>query len=351
MNKYGLRQKPTFDSIIEYLDEQPTIKYPDILASVIMDSAQMSQFLGDGAATVELQKQQEQILKGQIVQMQLQQSGVNTRHYNIASGATTPQQYETGAQSYADSMADDQEEIDKAIQDMGEQSQSRVAQLRSNIENMFSSVMGQIRGKHIVEHPGVIYTPEGSSVVPVPRYPPEPPEVLFEHLPSSSTAPQHRYKPPAVFGVRGEDVVMPTGASSSSDIPEKAEDTQESPNIPQKAVVWKEHLTTQQKKHPFRYMIEYNDKKSFWSGKQITQNDLTLQFYLRGKEKLIPEFNPEVHKERGKGAGRETYKNALVAVIKQEIDNGTWNEEVPHEILKERVNSWNRTMQMVSINF
>ena len=42
MKNYGLRKKPTYDSLIDYIqNKQPTLKYPDRLATQIMNSREL----------------------------------------------------------------------------------------------------------------------------------------------------------------------------------------------------------------------------------------------------------------------------------------------------------------------
>ena len=43
----GLRKKPTFDELINYLNDQPKIKYPDRTATLLRNSHYLSQFDGN----------------------------------------------------------------------------------------------------------------------------------------------------------------------------------------------------------------------------------------------------------------------------------------------------------------
>ena len=47
VNYDGLRKKPTYESLIDYIqNKQPTLKYPDRLATQIMNSRELSKIDG-----------------------------------------------------------------------------------------------------------------------------------------------------------------------------------------------------------------------------------------------------------------------------------------------------------------
>ena len=59
----GLRKKPTFNELINYLNDQPKIKYPDRSATLLRNSHYFSQFDGN---LFDLDEQQKNIAKAQL---------------------------------------------------------------------------------------------------------------------------------------------------------------------------------------------------------------------------------------------------------------------------------------------
>ena len=59
----NLRKKPTFDELINYLNNQPKIRYPDRTATLLRNSHYLSQFDGN---LYDLDEQQKEIAKEQI---------------------------------------------------------------------------------------------------------------------------------------------------------------------------------------------------------------------------------------------------------------------------------------------
>ena len=64
MKNYGLRKKPTYDSLIDYIqNKQPTLKYPDRLATQIMNSRELDNL--DKIGMIGMEEQQQNIMKEQ----------------------------------------------------------------------------------------------------------------------------------------------------------------------------------------------------------------------------------------------------------------------------------------------
>ena len=64
MKNYGLRKKPTYESLIDYIqNKQPLIKYPNRLATQIMNSREMLSL--DKIGMIGIEEQQENIMKEQ----------------------------------------------------------------------------------------------------------------------------------------------------------------------------------------------------------------------------------------------------------------------------------------------
>lgn len=242
MAKYGLRLKPTFNSIIDYLEEkQPIIKYPDVKATVLMDTAQMSQFLGDGAATIDLQKQQENILKGQILKMQLdgsemiQKESMRRKRASVfgESNASTP------VFSNASDYMDYQDALDWTEEEQRLLDAARKTRLVSQSVDELSSVSSQ----SLKSLPSSVRPSTPSSLPPLEEieYPPEvfrmdtqeeekpdlrqttPTKLLPSASPFLSSYPRKeeptssppKKKPPFPAGLRGEEAVLPQASSSS----------------------------------------------------------------------------------------------------------------------------------------
>jgi hypothetical protein len=91
MYKTQLRKRPTYEEIIGYLEnKQPEVKYPNRLATQISNTPQMSQFLGESSLDMHLQ--QENILKQQLLLLELQKAGISTREAKAKSSQTVGSQ-------------------------------------------------------------------------------------------------------------------------------------------------------------------------------------------------------------------------------------------------------------------
>ena len=87
MYKNQLRKRPTYDEVIDYIEaKQPKVKYPNRLATQILNTPQMSQFLGDG--NVNMRLQQEEMLKQQMLSLELERAGISTREAKALSTQT-----------------------------------------------------------------------------------------------------------------------------------------------------------------------------------------------------------------------------------------------------------------------
>ena len=64
MKNYGLRKQPTYDSLIDYIqNKQPILKYPDRLATQIMNSRELDNL--DKIGMMGMEEQQQNIMKEQ----------------------------------------------------------------------------------------------------------------------------------------------------------------------------------------------------------------------------------------------------------------------------------------------
>ncbi len=118
MSKYGLRKKPTYNSLIEYIqNDQPNIKYPNRLASQIMNSRELSKLDGVGMIGIE----EQQLNLGVERQRQIQISEIATREGTTAKHIRSikspgkklsePIFFDIGTDSNTESFMDDIEEI------------------------------------------------------------------------------------------------------------------------------------------------------------------------------------------------------------------------------------------------
>ena len=90
----------------------------------------------------------------------------------------------------------------------------------------------------------------------------------------------------------------------------------------------------------YRTQIDYTDNISFWKSRSnITENDIKFQFFLRGVE--VPERNEvsEELKRKGKGKAR-TYKEYLLDMIADAIDDGSWTMPIPDDFVEQRKEIW-----------
>ena len=74
----NLRKKPTFNELINYLNDQPKIKYPDRTATLLRNSHYLSQFDGN---LFDLEEQQKEIAKAQLRETEIRylyQTGTTT---------------------------------------------------------------------------------------------------------------------------------------------------------------------------------------------------------------------------------------------------------------------------------
>ena len=115
MYKTQLRKRPTYDEIIGYLEnKQPEVKYPNRLATQISNTPQMSQFLGDGNINMHLQ--QENMLKQQLLLLELEKAGVSRREAKAKSSQTVGNQTNpASAQTEYYDLDSDAENVDDTI--------------------------------------------------------------------------------------------------------------------------------------------------------------------------------------------------------------------------------------------
>jgi hypothetical protein len=72
----NLRKKPTFNELINYLNDQPKIRYPDRTATLLRNSHYLSQFDGN---LFNLEEQQKEITKAQLRETEIRNIVSNTQ--------------------------------------------------------------------------------------------------------------------------------------------------------------------------------------------------------------------------------------------------------------------------------
>ena len=111
-----LHKKPTFEQLINYIDHQPKIKYPDRRATFLRNSHVLGQF--DGDSWIDLEEQQNNILKETLIQEALRTMASNKGMTHTVlkyrmDGRTTPRDASPD-KSINGSMEDAYNELDEA---------------------------------------------------------------------------------------------------------------------------------------------------------------------------------------------------------------------------------------------
>ena len=83
MTNYGLRKKPTYDSLVDYIqNKQPTLKYPDRVATQIMNSRELLSL--EKIGMIGMEEQQQNIMKQQqretIITQLSNREGATSKH-------------------------------------------------------------------------------------------------------------------------------------------------------------------------------------------------------------------------------------------------------------------------------
>jgi hypothetical protein len=153
MSKYGLRKKPTYDSLIDYIqNEQPNIKYPNRLATQITNSREMTKL--DGLGMVGLEQQQLDL--GVERQRQNQISELATREGTTAKHVRTlkppakkqpePTFFDLSSDSNKEGFMDDIEEI------LNEEDTKKTAKATDVMRQVVDSLVGLVPSQQDFAH-------------------------------------------------------------------------------------------------------------------------------------------------------------------------------------------------------
>ncbi len=157
MKNYGLRKKTSYDTLIDYIqNKQPTFKYPDRLATQIMNSRELGNL--DKMGVLGMEEQQQNIMKEQQRQNTIRQLSINN---DLTFTHAVAQSYIIGSESsygtkpkssiasnafqsqYEDSMGDLVDLLDEEIEaDTGDK-ETRRQQLQRDTYDHLSEVSGR----------------------------------------------------------------------------------------------------------------------------------------------------------------------------------------------------------------
>ena len=167
MSKYGLRKKPTYNSLIEYIqNDQPNIKYPNRLATQIMNSRELSKLDGVGMIGIE----EQQLNLGVERQRQNQISEIATREGTTAKHIRSikspgkklsePIFFDIGTDSNTESFMDDIEEI------INEEDAKKTAKATGVMSQVISSLANLVPSQQDFAHRMASVASSSTSLIP-----------------------------------------------------------------------------------------------------------------------------------------------------------------------------------------
>ena len=308
--KIGLKRRPTYNEIINLIDENETItgNLPDRTATFYKASPEGSFF--DGTDALELLKeQQSRILQRQMQDLLLRQ---NVR----ANGGTfnLERHLQSTSSSSSDTSSSTELQQDRNTLSLGLQAdlQRREAQLRDRQQQTGEAHRSLISRATTPIIDGLFSLGRQRSVFPTTRAS-TPSEVARtidsseEETPASRPAQQQPATP--------ETFVI--GSSSESE-----------PAM----------MTAREEPKPkskLMQTISYKTNISRWSEKE-----LEFQLYVRGWDVNTPELSLENLRKKGKGKGLTTWQHYHNLAQKM-ISDGTWSRRVEEQLLQSRINQFN----------
>ena len=141
-----LHKKPTFEGLINYIDHQPKIKYPDRRATFLRNSHILGQF--DGDSLIDLEEQENKILKEKLIQEALKTMAKDkgmthsVLKYRMDDGRTTPRDASPD-KSINGSMEDAYNELDEAQQKMRLEERVRQHMINERLKANLQEVKSQ----------------------------------------------------------------------------------------------------------------------------------------------------------------------------------------------------------------
>ena len=293
-SKLGLKRRPTYNEIINLIDENETItsKLPDRTATFYKASPEGSFF--DGSDHLEiLKEQQNRILEREMRQILMRQNArVNGRTFNLdriqsssSSGTTTPEV-----------QADNGGMVSAQIQT---ELEARARREASRQQALFETHRDE------VQRQGVVPT--------------------LQSFLSGITSPIRTRTPTQVDLTRQED--------------EQAEE-----EFFPEMMTAREEQEQQQEEQPKKKTklmkdISYSTNISRWR-----EDELEFQLFIRGTDPRDPEVSLEGLRKKGRGKGITNWQH-LNNLAQEMINDGRWERRVEAELLKKRISDYKKRQQ------
>ena len=298
-SKLGLKRRPTYNEIINLIDENETItgKLPDRTATFYKASPEGSFF--DGTDHLEiLKEQQNRILEREMRGILMRQNArVNGRTFNLdrirEQGNLTPQ---TETTSSSDENNTQSAQIQTELQERARREVSRQQRV------------GEAHSEETIRQ-GRLPTLEGflqDITSPIRR--------IIQPLPIPPRQVEQ------VDLTRGEDMT--------------AEEEDFFPN----------EMTTAREEQPKKKTklmkdISYSTNIARWK-----EEELEFQLFIRGTDPRDPEISLEGLRKKGRGKGLTNWQH-LNNLAQEMINDGRWERRVEAELLKKRINDYKQRQQ------
>ena len=295
-SKLGLKRRPTYNEIINLIDENETItgQLPDRTATFYKASPEGSFF--DGSDHLEiLKEQQNRILEREMRQILMRQNArINGRTFNVdriqsssSSGTTTP----------AEVQADNGEMVSAQIQ---AELQRRATREMARQQEAFEAHRDQVQARGFVP--------------------------TIQSFLSGITSPIRSRTPTQI------------------DLTREEEEQAEEEFFPEMMTAREEQQQPQQEEQPKKKTklmkdISYSKNISRWR-----EEELEFQLFIRGTDTRDPENSLEGLRRKGRGKGLTNWQH-LHNLAQEMINDGRWERRVEAELLKKRINDYKQRQQ------
>ena len=299
--KFGLKRRPTYEEIANLIGENDLItgKLPNRDATFLKASPQGSFF--DGSDHLELLKdQQMRILDRQMREIMMRREA----HRNGHTYAVHKMDTETPVQANADAINDEYDfstpqqtarqhdaMVDTQLQDIATATKRKAEEV------------GRAMASNLREMGGTLF---------------------HKMLSNRQSAPTEPRQAPAGRAVADDQQTM---ALEDVELPQEAVDDSfygSAPPIQQASGASSQQPPPLPRMPLFKTTLDNNISPVYWKDNlNLTVNDIKFQFYLRGIQ--VPEESEIQEELKHKGRGKvRTYKEYLVDMILDTIDNGGW---------------------------
>ena len=294
-SKLGLKRRPTYDEIINLIDENETItgKLPDRTATFYKASPEGSFF--DGSDHLEiLKEQQNRILEREMRQILMRQNArANGRTFNVdriqssssSSGTTTPTEVQT----------DNGEMVSAQIQT---ELQRRATREMARQQAAFEAHRDEVQRQGFVP--------------------------TIQSFLSGITTPIRARRPTPI------------------DLTREEEEEAEEEYFPEMMTAREEQQQQEEqpkKKTKLMKDISYSTNISRWK-----EEELEFQLFIRGIDPRDPEVSLEGLRKKGRGKGLTNWQH-LNNLAQEMINDGRWERRVEAELLKKRINDYKQRQQ------